>query len=321
MRKLLLVNISTLLVAYASGQTYSVQHGFNIAVNPSAGQQFQANWSWGLQAIARNRTNGNQVSNDYSNANFTNGGSGLRQVSASVNGANANSNAQFSLNSTGSGFHKTWGGAFFTNVNGRTATSYSASTLKARIGTYHVQGGLQWSPNWQTDSVFGSKSLVRDPVTVSMLDLVTNARRTSTLFDTTLEIDGAGTSTFADGLLQVDANDAYFRIQIGSDVMVNEGGFLEFRKVGGVVVESVGEGRWAGFEPSLGSSGPVALALSSNGDFDLSFDFQEQNGVGYMLDFDFSGGGESLVPEPGTILVLGLGAAYLLVARRRLKSN
>jgi hypothetical protein len=249
--------------------------------------------------------------------NFSNGGSGLRQVSASVGGANANANAQFQMNATGSGFHKAWGGAFFTSVNGRTAYSTATSNIKARIGTYNVQGGIQWSPNWTSDSASGSKSLVRDPVVVSALDLATNTLHTEELFDIGLELNDGGESAFADGLLHLDAQFARFHVTMNNPYLTGDKGAMAFRIEGGVVVESMGEGIWANSAPTVGTAGMIMLQLTGPNGFSLPFDLGGNSTAGYMMDVDMDGGGYAAVPEPGTIIAVGAGVGVLFLRRRR----
>lgn len=303
--------------AVATAQAYSVTHNFNISVNPSTGQQFQAQWFWGLQTIAKNRTGSNDTKYDYNNALFTNGGSGLRQLSSSVGGAFATSNAQFSLSSNGAGFHKAWGNSGFTNPNGRDAISYANSVLKARIGTYNVQGGMQWSPTWQTDGISGSRRNVRDPLTVSVRDLVTNTRRTEELLDIQLEEDGPGTSFFADGRLILNSENAYFRVAMESPVLTGQQGVMQFRVVGGMVVESMGVGYWQGVNPQIGTQGPLAIQVTSPTGFNLQYDFGMGPGE-YETEFEMDGGGASAVPEPSGLLML-IGGIGALALRKRVQ--
>lgn len=160
---------------------------------------------------------------------------------------------------------------------------------------------------------------MNDPMYIRLHDFTTGLFYEQLLFEWNLDVaDGFGEASETG--LHLNAQEATFTVSMPG-VWTTQGGWARVRVSGGVVVESEGVGFYAGLLPALGTTGPLNLNMT-NAHMDLDTDLMpDLDGHEVGIFASIGVGGEShksaVVPEPGSIIGLGLGALALL--RRKVR--
>ena len=241
-------------------------------------------------------------------------------VVASSGGASANANASVLVNQFVPaapfwGNTRAWGAAVAPH-QGDMAYAFSTSQMTLTGLTVNWRRGrIRWQPLMQ--STVGGSAFARgirrwDPIFFGEPGSV------ESFFDIYLEESGTATEAslnWENGrLIHTGVSDIHFDIDMTSPYIdPADRGRFKVRTAGGIVVETIASGRFDGLGPTVGSSDQFDLALASDIEFAYSLP-----GTGDNLELGFAGAGEiTAVPEPGTVAVVALGLATLLMRRRR----
>ncbi len=309
--------------AHAQGK-YDLRHDFDVRLNARAGETYRGAWQWYSHARASSTVDGTDNGQPVVQSGSTTlspFSTDFNDCSAMVTGAHAYSDPQYTAFANGTGFHQVTGNATTIPPTGTSSRAESGSAFAWNLGTSNRRGGMTWRPTWHVDAIKGGASGGFDPINFHIFDFDNGLIQDATLWNTGIDLEGAGTSTWVGGDLHIDGADGSFFLTMDSPYLTSGIGSMSVTFAGGKIVTSDDSGIFDGLLPAVGASSngfdiPIG---DSNGDIDMEFDFGPDNTNGFDMGVSFDTGGfAEATPEPATLVALGLGA--IAVTRRRKKA-
>lgn len=319
----------------AAGQwqnPYEEHHAFTLGVRVRPGETYRGRWTSYINAEEFHdwRPPGLEDRHEASETIVLppGGGAGIATTRPLVCAPDAQANAgfQLGLDAQGrpAGSVDVWGHADLALAPAiQRASAKSQSSLVVQTGVERADGTVRWRPRWHAaGSAWGStREKSRDPIMIRALDLDTGLWEESTLWDSLIDIRGAGSSTWEDGRLEIDADEGEFFVTIAGPGITTATGSMHLEFAGGIVTRSEDDGMFDGFLPGLGaSSRGIAMMLGdAEGAFDIGFDLGTTSLSGYELTATFANDGEAfaVIPSSSGLAVLAAAGVLTLAARPR----
>jgi hypothetical protein len=152
------------------------------------------------------------------------------------------------------------------------------------------------------------------------LNLDDDSLQESLLFDLELHLNGEGRSSCENGDVQISGMDGDFSLVMESPYITSGTGSMSLVFSDGLVTQSEATGIFDGLLPGIGSaSDAISFHLGdSSGDINIDFDYGSDNINGFDATAVFGNAGQAEdVPEPLTLVLLGIGAIGLRARRRQ----
>lgn len=211
------------------------------------------------------------------------------------------------------------------DIGGQGATSFSACNQGVQFMATDRRGRVIWDPRgilWDKPISkgvsIGTTGIIRDPLSISAIDLDTNdvieSELISVVFElpimSFMEIDGSG-------VLHVDSPEGAgtISIKIDSPLITSGQGNLFVSFSDGSIITSEDSGVFDSLAPAVGTPSSFMIDLGSDA-FTVDFDLGRDSNNGFDYTFSF-GNGASVNLVPGPISFLGLGTAFAYSRRIR----
>ena len=312
---------------------YSVPHRWTINLPGGVPQQYRYTEAWRLTASAKTRTQpkDTQTNNNMAGPFVIPPARNDLQTAASIvynpvafSDANCRFQPGAPAGGRANGTMTAFGSANLDPaLGGQGAGAYSACNQGVQFLARDRRGQVVWDPRglrWDrpiTGGVaIGTTGIIRDPVSISAIDLdngdLIEAELISVLFELPIT---AFAEMDQNGILQVDAPDGAgsISISIDSPIVTSGLGSLNISFLDGFVTASDDTGIFDGLLPGIGSSSMFTIDFGPDV-FTIDFDLGRDSVNGFDYTFSFGNGAEvELAPGPATwtLLVAGLVGVWL----------
>jgi hypothetical protein len=302
--------------------TYDVSHTFSFS--PSGGVTSPVSYLFGVSAQASpggtlNAKNGSVVFG-------TGGGTSSNQASSagSLSSATATSSATlnpFSIGGPVSGVIGSNGSIVV--LPGGTCCAVSSAAVVLHGGTSASHGSADYAPEMSMAGPEAGPNSTNevDPIDFQVIDLMTGAVKTGTLFDVSSDLQDGGSWSWGGGAFALNASNFDFSISLNSPYTVQQG-TADLRVRNGIITTSDGSGMFAGIFPAVGTPGNFSVPFGNN--FPIDYNLGNFNGDPLDVEFTFGNSGLACtVPEPSFVFLLGglLSVLYYYKCWQRKRSN
>ncbi|MBL8964725.1 MAG: hypothetical protein KF787_12535 [Phycisphaeraceae bacterium] len=290
----------------ASAGHYDVTHTFDFKVKNKPNRVWQGEWRGEVDTWAKDIDEGPVVDHTFGTLNWPPAATDRIDAKSVVSDCMAEAHAKVDAGGDGKGSHRIWGDAVLTGPKPVNAKAMSLSKIYKRTGTVDGRGRVRFGGWALVDSLKG-KTRARDPLSFEVVNLDTGETMSSTPWDVATEVEPGSGIAWADDLLSLSGLSGGFSLQLGGPFITSAGGSVLIRFVDGEVVESFADGIFAGILPDVGTLIGGGLQIGLLNEYDIDFDFGEQNINGYEMSIGIESDAETEVPAPSPAVLLVMG--------------
>lgn len=293
---------------------YDVTHTFDFKVKNKPNRVWEGQWRSQVYTWAKDSDEGPVEDTKNGLMNWPPAAAGQIDSASAVSDCKADAHARVDAGGDGKGSHRIWGDARVTGSHPINAVSKAESKIYKRTGIEYGRGRVSFGGWGLVDSIH-KKTRARDPLSFEVTNLDTGETMYSTPWDVSMEVEPGGTISWGNNVLALSGMTGAFSLLLGGPFITSAGGSILIRYVDGEVVEAVADGIFDGILPGVGTPIGGGLQVGLLNEYDIDFDFGDENIDGYEMGVAIESEAETSVPAPSAavLAVMGIVAA----SRRR----